>query len=383
MENKKNKVEDYIFHPDLIIIAETNDRGKLNHFIKDHSQDETAIIEAFLLLQNLKVELADIPDEQVENDYDLLHTRINRQKKRRMVLWSAASVACVFLLVFSVFFTNSNTRMLESGDMYSMLDSMNVESTEIYVLSGNSQIQVEDNHAIRQTEEGNMIVGEKERLKSKDVKDEFLQLVVPKGKRTTLTFSDGTKVWVNSGTKLIYPKVFAKDKREVYVDGEIYIEVVKNADRPFLVKSKSLDISVLGTKFNVSTYSEDVEKSVVLLEGSVKVASNDIARTSILKPNQGFFYSADGASVKNVDAYAYICWKDNLMKLNGESLDVIFNKLARHYAVRFHVDKELMNEKYIGNLSLEDPIETVLQNLAFGTSFTYTKDGDNIYIKLE
>lgn len=381
MKIENNKVENYIFHPELINIANTNDRDKLIEFTKQYPEDETAINNAFILLRNLKIESENIPVEQIEADYDKLHQQINRNKKRKIYLWSAASIACMFLLIYNVFFADHFSQPFGSNHFYSMLDSMSIESKDVYIVSGKSQVQIAENHDIRQTKEGSMIVGETECLKSTDVKDEFLQLVVPKGKRTTLSFNDGTKVWINSGTKLIYPKIFAKDKREVYVDGEIYLEVVKDTDRPFFVKSKNLNVSVLGTRFNISTYSEDTEKSVVLLDGSVKVMSDDLKQSSVLKPNQGYFYSASGGSVKNVDAYAYICWKDDLMRLNGESLNIIFNRLSRHYAVKFHVSKELTNEKYVGNLSLKDPIETVLQNLAFGTSFTYIKEGNDIYIE--
>lgn len=77
-------------------------------------------------------------------------------------------------------------------------------------------------------------------------------MVIPRGKRSVLTFSDGSKVWVNAGTRVIYPTEFEKDKREIYVDGEIYIEVARDEERPFYVRTKDMNVRVLGTKFNVT-----------------------------------------------------------------------------------------------------------------------------------
>ena len=102
-----------------------------------------------------------------------------------------------------------------------------------------------------------------------------------------MTFADGSKVWVNAGTRVIYPVEFEKDKREIYVDGEIYIEVARDENRPFYVRTKDMNVRVLGTKFNVTAYESEAIRSVVLAQGCVQV---ETARTpkAILAPNQMF-----------------------------------------------------------------------------------------------
>lgn len=100
----------------------------------------------------------------------------------------------------------------------------------------------------------------------------FNQLVVPYGKQTTLTLADGTRVWINAGSRLVYPVVFEKQKREIYVEGEIYMEVAHDAERPFSVHTGKMDVCVLGTKFYISSYGRDRTQEVVLLSGSVSVA---------------------------------------------------------------------------------------------------------------
>ena len=96
-------------------------------------------------------------------------------------------------------------------------------------------------------------------------------MIIPKGKRTRLTLADGTHLWANSGTRVVYPSHFEKNHREIYVEGEVYLDVFRNEDAPFIVRTKDFQIQVLGTSFNVSAYPSEGVSSVVLVEGSVNV----------------------------------------------------------------------------------------------------------------
>lgn len=106
-----------------------------------------------------------------------------------------------------------------------------------------------------------------------NLKKNFEQMVVeaPLGSRTKLYLPDGTLVWLNAGTKMVYSQGFGVDNREVILEGEGYFEVVKNKEIPFLIKTKELDLRVLGTKFNFRDYPEDKEVVVSLLEGKVEL----------------------------------------------------------------------------------------------------------------
>ena len=92
--------------------------------------------------------------------------------------------------------------------------------------------------------------------------------------RSSLTFSDGTKIWVNSGSKVIYPVSFEKKKREIYVEGEVYLDVTHDTSWPFVVRTQQVDVKVLGTSFNVSAYKDDSNMQVTLVEGKVEVNTN-------------------------------------------------------------------------------------------------------------
>lgn len=189
------------------------------------------------------------------------------------------------------------------------------------------------------------------------------QIIVPKGKRANIIFSDGTQIYVNADTRVIYPAVFAKDKREILVTGEAYLDVTPDSSRPFIVKTNAFNVKVLGTQFNVCVYGDEPKASVVLVEGRVEV-ENDKHVKEVLAPNQMIELGNKGVSIKEVDVFEYICWKDNLMQVNDRKVGDVLNKLARYYGV---FDKEIAEIPLSGKLdlrgSLEDVVEIICQSL--------------------
>lgn len=381
-KTEENIFEQFLFHAELHTIAKENDLEKLTVFLSQHPGKENIIRQVFLLLQNLSLEEEAVSEQQVTADYARLVKQINRPKVRKMYIWVAASVACVLLAIFSLWLKKATSDSFTLQDnALALLDSITIDTGSVYLANGPSQIYISDERAILQTAEGGFAIHDEDILHAADIATDFLQLVVPKGKRTTINFNDGTRVWVNSGTKLIYPKNFAPDKREIFVDGEVYLEVAKDTNRPFFVRTKRINVHVLGTKFNVNAYSDEEEMSVVLAEGSVDVLAIDMQKSGVLKPDQGFFVKQEQVKIEAVDAYAYISWKDNVMKVNRQPLNIILNRLSRHYAVKFHVDKDLSNERYTGTLKLNDSLDKVLKSLSFSTAFSYIREGNDIYLK--
>jgi hypothetical protein len=379
-ENNGVELEKLLFNDDFVRLVKRDNPGEIQAFINKYQGNKQCIRNAVLLIGTMKVEEAEVPSGQIEEDYQRLIGRLSAGKKKQYVIKSLSTVAASVAIALTIVFGIKNGKGAKDIDLaYSLLDSANVKTENIQIIAGTSQMEIEGSATIRQTEEGSVIVDEKEISDSFITRTEYLQLVVPYGKRSTVNFSDGTVVWVNSGTTIVYPHRFTKGKREIFVNGEIYIEVAKDKSRPFIVHSGKFDVAVLGTKFNVNSYDEDPMASVVLVEGCVEVSARKIK--SKLSSNQGLFYENNIAEIKQVDVYPYICWKDGVMKLNGESLDVIFNRLARYYRVEFKCGQQIINEKYKGKLDLSESIENILHNLSLTTNFTYEKKENIIYIK--
>ncbi len=378
-----NQIEDFILDDDFVKLSRRNHPDEIQELFRLYPDKEKLIGDALALLHYLRIEMPDIPDSQIDNDYVKLRAAIAERKQarknKRFYLWTAAaSVAACAVITFGIFFNPANT-ISDKDRLLSLIENTDANVNEIQIIAGKEQTNIDNNETITQTEDGNLIVGDNTKIESSHIESDFLTVVVPKGRRTTVRFSDGTTAWVNSGTKLVYPKTFSKKNREIIVDGEIFLDVAKDAAKPFIVHTNGFSVQVLGTQFNVNAYSADATNSVVLVEGSVEVAAG--TSTGKLQPDQGFFTQDGIHNIKNVDTYAYICWKDDVMKLNGESLDIIFDRLSRHYGIDIRYDKRFASERYKGKLDLKETIETVLYNLSLSTEMTYAREGNVLVIK--
>ena len=224
---------------------------------------------------------------------------------------------------------------------------------------------------------------EKENSQLKEEETTYNQLIVPKGKHSTLLLSDGTKLWVNAASHVVYPVVFDREKREIYVKGEVYLEVARNESVPFIVKTDRMEIEVLGTSFNVKSFDAIEENSdVVLVTGSVNVRTESGKKIE-LKPNQRFSYAKDGKStIENVDVYDYICWKDGLMRFKSENLSNILKRLSDYYGKDICWGKEIEDLKCSGKLDLKEDMENVLDGLTKMLPVVYSKNGENYHFSM-
>ena len=194
----------------------------------------------------------------------------------------------------------------------------------------------------------------------------FNQLVVPYGKQTTLTLADGTRVWVNAGSWLIYPSAFDDDRREIYAEGEIYIEVAHDAARPFTVHTGKMDVRVLGTRFYVSSYGRDRTQEVVLRSGSVSVAPAGAPERGIrIVPDQRASLDTAGMfRIREVRAEDYISWIHGYYRFDNTPLSDVLARLARYYNRTFDCSPEVGVMTISGKLELNDDPGEVLRILS-------------------
>lgn len=196
---------------------------------------------------------------------------------------------------------------------------------------------------------------------------------VPYGERSQISLYDGTKVWLNSGTKLRYPVVFSQNNREVFIEGEAYFDVAKDKKHPFVVTAGQLRIQVLGTRFNVCAYPEDKEFSATLDEGSIH-AENTANGTSIkMKPGEQIIINRETNGMKdlNVSTELYTSWKENLLKFEDAPFDEVIKKMERWYDVKITVDPKInTSERYTMTIKTES-LREMLQLLTRTTRMNY------------
>ncbi|WP_299487793.1 FecR domain-containing protein [uncultured Allomuricauda sp.] len=213
----------------------------------------------------------------------------------------------------------------------------------------------------------------------------FNEVYVPYGQTFNLKLSDGTKVWLNAGTRLRFPQNLsaAAQNRMVYLEGEAFFDVTRDEKRPFIVNAENLDVKVLGTQFNVSAYKSDRKIATTLVEGSVSVYENSNPSENILlTPSyQAAFVKENGAMTKKkVDPRVYTSWIENRLIIDNLTFEEILTKLERSHNVSIINQVEsLRNEIFKGEFENED-IKTILTTIAASTSFTFAIENNVVTI---
>jgi transmembrane sensor len=169
--------------------------------------------------------------------------------------------------------------------------------------------------------------------------DKYNTIDVPYGQRSQITLYDGTRVWLNSGTKFKYPVVFSTKTRDVFIEGEAYFDVAKDAKHPFVVSSGKLKVEVIGTHFNVCAYSDENEFSTTLEEGSVKVYNTGNGTFTKMNPGEQVVLDRKTDSFKRlrVNTDLYTSWKENLLKFDDATFEEVIKKMERWYDVKITV----------------------------------------------
>lgn len=211
---------------------------------------------------------------------------------------------------------------------------------------------------------------------------EMSDLYVADGSLDSLRLSDDTKVTVNAGSSMIYPKRFNPNasERGVFVNGEARFEVTKDPNRPFIVHVANLNVKVLGTHFSVKSYSEDPHVTVTLEEGLVKVYDN--RHTMFLHPNEQLVYDRRNGNMtkSRIDAVAANSWTKGELDFKSRSLEEILGDLERKYRVKFKVMASVdINKRYTMNFRSNESIDNVLEVLTVVSgNISYKKQRDQI-----
>ncbi|MDO9580871.1 MAG: FecR family protein, partial [Bacteroidales bacterium] len=213
-------------------------------------------------------------------------------------------------------------------------------------------------------------------------------LTIPNGKKFQVVLSDGTEVHLNSGTVLRYPvKFIAGLNRKVYLlQGEAYFDVAKDVKHPFVVNADYMNVRVLGTEFNVSTYPEDLSINTVLVEGAVSIFGNDKkydnANSLELKPGFKASWNKDknNISVEEVDTNIYTSWINGKLIFKNSQFKNIIKKLERHYNVTIINNNAKLNEQYYDATFDTETIEQVLNSFNKSYKIEYTITNNKIII---
>lgn len=218
-------------------------------WIEANEENKEVFRKVQALYASISIDSADRTGNANTADVQQIMKEISR-KRYRLSTYISAVVCSAAVILFVVLFPFGQRNNYE----YEKALAGIADKTEITLtVSGQKKIELSDTSIVVYNKKGEIVINDTVTVsKEKEHKSELNTIYVPYGKRSTLILADGSKVYLNSGSSLVYPVVFAKDKREVYLDGEGYFEVSKEARRKFIVQTSCKAIEVLGTKFNVS-----------------------------------------------------------------------------------------------------------------------------------
>lgn len=199
----------------------------------------------------------------------------------------------------------------------------------------------------------------------------FHTITTPKGGQYQVILPDGTAIWLNAATTIRFPARFTGNERLVSLTGEAYFEVAKNKRMPFKVSTDQQVIEVLGTHFNINSYTDESNIKTTLLEGSVKVIAKvkspaATSRMVVLKPGQQTVVGAD-FKVRKADLEEVMAWKDNRFAFNSLPLEDIMRQLSRWYDVEVVYKGDISAKTFTGSISRYANVSQVLNMLELTT----------------
>ena len=306
-----------------------------------------------------------------------------KAKIRHIIQYSVASCAAIALIFIALNILTSPEQKIAQVSQELIVGNL-LNSEDIQLITGEESISFQNDVQMDFDEDGKAKITQSnnEEKTVELTKDKKNTIIVPYGKRSTLTLSDGSKMWLNSGSVLEFPAQFSGKSREIHLtSGEMYIEVAPDKQKPFYVSASDFRVKVYGTKFNVSAYA-DSPKSIVLVEGSVSLQSAN-KKELFLSPSQQAIYSGSGTFItQNVDVNQFISWKNGYLEFDNTPMADALKQIERYYNLSFNYDKNttLKEQTCTGKIVLSDDLDNVMTTIALISSTKYKKENNQIYI---
>ena len=318
-----------------------------------------------------------------------LKHQMERRKRLRVAMWMAGAACVAVVCIILLQWKQIELLLPKTSTIVKQENIFPAEMKAILVRADGEQVVLGKEY--RNWEEiGNVLIAadstglEYNRLKQTNADTVvFNQLIVPRGGLYLLVLADGTRVWMNSDSHLKYPVMFAGGKREVILSGEAYFDVVKDKSAPFIVRTESGNIEVLGTEFNIKCYSDETALVTTLVNGKVKF-DDGINPSVILKPEEQLIFEKENRQsiVRKVNVNHYISWKDNRLSFQGETLDMIMKTLSRWYNVEVvFEDSTLKALEFSGNLDRFTDIQEFLSLFELGVNVKFEVKNRTVYIR--
>ena len=312
---------------------------------------------------------------------------IDKKKIFKFPVWTryAAMVAIIVslgIILFNEEVPSDTLSQMEQIDIKEFVEpTLLLENGEKIALSEESFSIKQEQVVIKNDKDNKLVYEAKKEVTKKTVLNNHL--VIPKGRTYRLHLEDGSRIWLNSESELIYPEQFIGDKREVTLIGEAFFEVALNPEKPFFVKTKGIEIIVLGTSFNVSCYGKENTISTTLVEGSVSIHTEQ-GEKQIITPSEQFTYNKKNhlTNIQTVNTELYTSWINGKYIFKDATLEEIIDKLQRwHDIYPNYMEEELKSKRFSITIDRQSTLDQILEVISFTSDVKLEKAGNSINIK--
>jgi ferric-dicitrate binding protein FerR (iron transport regulator) len=342
--------------------------GELKQWL-DSSDEHRIFFEELLNGTSLSERLNFYDKIDIDANWGPIKKRLTKRNKINWWRW-ASSIAASIIVIMAVgyYFSNKPKEIIKEKPQIFTGAGIMPGSSKAMLISGNQRIVLKKSTNI-QTKNGLLTNGN---VSSAN------RLIVPCGGIYTFQLEDGTKVWMNSNSKLTFPAHFAVDKREIRLSGEAYFEVAKNAKCPFYVYiDNNVAVRVTGTSFNVRKYADEPNLSVSLISGKVQMEKNNKLITKLV-PMKEFDMDTQTQNYKieDISMEKVLAWKNNEFVFDNEPLFEIAKELSRWYNIKINVDPHIKDNVYSGVLNRQNSIKNIIDVLTMTDEIEFVKDPD-------
>ena len=368
---------------ELVRDADSSDR--LTEFIGKLPEKHDEINLAISIIKGMQLRPMQQSSKKKEELWQEILLEQRRTPRITILLRIAASLLLLIGIGTSLYFIS-----VKRKDKTSVVSRTNATNDARLILANGQTILISNKESkLRISANGSKIVLNDSSDIAQPAKTDVLnQMIVPFGKHSNIILSDGTRVFLNSGSRLEFPSAFSGKTREVGLEGEAFFEVTPDKTKPFFVKTENFNMKVYGTTFNVQAYHSDDANNVVLVEG--KVSMNSVWEPDspeiFLEPNQKATI-ANGNSkfvisnVENTDIYT--AWKEGYLTFTNEEISDVLKRVSRYYNIEIVTDLPVNKEKIYGKLDLKDDLERVLEGIAFISKTKFQKQTDKYVFTAE
>ena len=365
------------------------DEEKLNAWLEEDARNKD-LYRRILEVENFSTRDMYAKRLDVEHTWDALKEQLAGQRKRRSLFssWQSGVAASVILLVGIGLYWGFNKKpKVKQVEVAAHVEMGGAKA--ILVTSRGDEIVLQDSSVQLITLGGGMVAKndgvqvsykENEGAGKEDVL-EYNTIRVPRGGEYKLFLSDNTEVFLNSDSEIRFPVKFGKGKRDVFLRGEAFFVVTKDASRPFVVNANDkMSVEVLGTQFNLQAYPDDAFVETTLNEGAVRVFNGK--QGVRLRPDEQAVYDEGKFTVRKVDASSYSAWKEGRFMLLNHSLENIMTRLARWYNIDiFWENPEVKEYHFSGELARYEDFTEILRMLELATRVHFEVKDRTVFVR--